>query len=227
MLMRIAAAMGCAPADDDDLVEAVRLLVAERDEAKADRARLRAYLRDATDDAAGLVERVHRAVQTHQGVVRERDAARTMADGLRVSLADADLILEERERQLTAALTAVAEEREMRRIACRGERGWPATADDYARALAAAILEGVRRACASERARADAAEVECARLRATDAAARIYLAAVDARDAAEAAWANAKSGRYAAQENALVCRGAMRDARTALVKSLDIQPIVK
>ena len=68
-LTRIAAAMGCAPADDDDLVEAVRLLVAER-------ARLRAYLRDATADAVGLVERVHRAVQTHQGVVRERDAAR-------------------------------------------------------------------------------------------------------------------------------------------------------
>ena len=101
-----------APADDDDLVEAVRLLVAERDEAKADRARLRAYLRAATDDAAGLVERVHRAVETHQGVVRERDAAR-------VSLADADLILEERERQLTAALTAVAEERARCASVCR------------------------------------------------------------------------------------------------------------
>ena len=104
MLTRIAAAMGCAPADDD-LVEAVRLLVAER-------ARLRAYLRAATDDAAGLVERVHRAVETHQGVVRERDAAR-------VSLADADLILEERERQLTAALTAVAEERARCASVCR------------------------------------------------------------------------------------------------------------
>ena len=104
MLTRIAAAMGCAPADDD-LVEAVRLLVAER-------ARLRAYLRDATDDAAGLVERVHRAVQTHQGVVRERDAAR-------VSLADADLILEERERQLTVALTAVAAESARCAAVCR------------------------------------------------------------------------------------------------------------
>ena len=105
MMSRIAAAMGCAPADDDDLVEAVRLLVAERDEEKADRARLRAYLRDATDDAVGLVERVHRAVQTHQGVVR--------------ALADADLILEERERQLTAALTAVAAERARCAAVCR------------------------------------------------------------------------------------------------------------
>lgn len=145
MLTRIAAVMGCAPADDDDLVEAVRLLVAERDEAEAECARLRAYLSDATDDAVGLVESVHRAVEVHQGVVRERDAA----------------------------------------------------------------------------------EAECARLRATGEAARIYLAAVDARDAAEAAWATAKGGRYAAQEHALTCRGAMRDARTALVKALDIQPIAK
>lgn len=119
MLGRIAAAMGCPQADDDDLVEAVRLLVAERDVAKADRARLRAYLRDATDDAVGLVERGHRAVQTHQGVVRERDAARALADGLRVSLADADLILEERERQLIVALTAVAAERARCEAVCR------------------------------------------------------------------------------------------------------------
>lgn len=34
-LARIAAAMGCAAADDDDLVEAVRLLVSERDAAQA------------------------------------------------------------------------------------------------------------------------------------------------------------------------------------------------
>lgn len=148
MLMRIAAAMGCAPADDDDLVEAVRLLVAERDEAKADRARLRAYLRDATDDAAGLVERVHRAVQTHQGVVRERDAARTMADGLRVSLADADLILEERERQLTAALTAVAAERARcaavcRSVACFYDGG------DVGSVVAHACADEIERECVS------------------------------------------------------------------------------
>lgn len=76
MLARIAAAMGCPPADDD-LVEAVRRLVAER------------------------------------------DAARALADGLRVSLADADLILEERERQLAVALTAVAAERARCEAVCR------------------------------------------------------------------------------------------------------------
>lgn len=138
---RIAAAMGCAPADDDDLVEAVRLLVAERDEAKAARARLRAILRDATDDAVGLVERVHRAVQTYQGVVRERDAAR-------VSLADADLILEERERQLTAALTAVAAERARcaavcRSVACFYDGG------DVGSVVAHACADEIERECVS------------------------------------------------------------------------------
>ena len=44
---------------------------------------------------------------------------RALADGLQVALADADLILEERERQLTAALTAVAEERARCAAVCR------------------------------------------------------------------------------------------------------------
>jgi hypothetical protein len=39
VLSRIAETMGCEPEDDDDLVEAVRLLVTERDQAK-ERARL-------------------------------------------------------------------------------------------------------------------------------------------------------------------------------------------
>jgi len=34
-LERIAAVMGCTPEDDDDLVEAVRFLVSERDAARA------------------------------------------------------------------------------------------------------------------------------------------------------------------------------------------------
>jgi hypothetical protein len=50
MLTRIAAVMGCAPADDDDLVEAVRLLVADRDKARAalaaERARCAAVCRE-------------------------------------------------------------------------------------------------------------------------------------------------------------------------------------
>lgn len=50
----------------------------------------------------------------------DRDAARLAALAtLRVALADADLILEERERQLTAALTAVAEERARCATVCR------------------------------------------------------------------------------------------------------------
>ena len=50
----------------------------------------------------------------------DRDAARLAALAtLRVALADADLILEERERQLTAALTAVAEERARCAAVCR------------------------------------------------------------------------------------------------------------
>ena len=53
----------------------------------------------------------------------KRNGARTMTDDevtkLRVSLADADLILEERERQLTVALTAVAAERARCAAVCR------------------------------------------------------------------------------------------------------------
>lgn len=46
-MQRIAEAMGCVPADDDDLVEAVRLLVSERDAAvTAERARCAAVCRE-------------------------------------------------------------------------------------------------------------------------------------------------------------------------------------
>jgi hypothetical protein len=81
-LDRIAAVMACTPEDDDDLVEAVRLLVAERDEAKADRARLREYIDDCGRLAVGLVERVHKAVEAYQCVVRERDASVAQRDAL-------------------------------------------------------------------------------------------------------------------------------------------------
>ena len=81
-LERIAAVMGCTPEDDDDLVEAVRFLVAERDEAKADRARLREYIDDCGRLAVGLVERVHKALETYQGAMRERDAAVAARDAL-------------------------------------------------------------------------------------------------------------------------------------------------
>ena len=60
----------------EEMLASVAAAVTRADAAEAEVASLRAYLRVATADAVGLVERVHRAVQTHQGVVRERDAAR-------------------------------------------------------------------------------------------------------------------------------------------------------
>jgi len=56
---------------------------------------------------------------TIERIASDRDTARAETDALRVALADADLILEERERQLTAALTAVAAERERCAALCR------------------------------------------------------------------------------------------------------------
>ena len=53
-MQRIAEAMGCVPADDDDLVEAVRLLVSERDAAvTAERARCAAVCREVAADWRG------------------------------------------------------------------------------------------------------------------------------------------------------------------------------
>ncbi len=65
-------------------------------DAQAERAPLRAYIDDC-----------------------ERDVARVEADALRLALADADIIMEERERQLTAALEAVADERARCAAVCR------------------------------------------------------------------------------------------------------------
>lgn len=94
---RIATVMGCEPMDGDDLVEAVRLLVAERDAAEAECARLRADLDEATPrleaygtiahlvvgyDAAPIEDVVLAA--TELPFVRlERNAARAEADALR------------------------------------------------------------------------------------------------------------------------------------------------
>ena len=118
-LTRIAAAMGCAPADDDDLVEAVRLLVAERDGARAEleaSERARYAAEDERDDVLELV--APDAVEAAR-LRDDRDAARLAALVSARASADAELILEERERQLTAALTAVAEERARCAAVCR------------------------------------------------------------------------------------------------------------
>ena len=51
---RIADAMGCTPSDEDDLVEAVRLLVSERDTAvAAERARCAAVCREVAAEYEG------------------------------------------------------------------------------------------------------------------------------------------------------------------------------
>ena len=87
---RIAAVMGCAPADDDDLVEAVRLLVAERDAARAEADALRAEnTRLATSNAHAadlIVERNHyrERAETHRGRIdwMQSVAAAAMRQGL-------------------------------------------------------------------------------------------------------------------------------------------------
>jgi hypothetical protein len=88
---RIAAAMGCAPADDDDLVEAVRLLVAERDGARAEleaSERARYAAEDERDTVLELVADDAVAVARARD---DRDAARLAAlASLRVALADAE-----------------------------------------------------------------------------------------------------------------------------------------
>jgi hypothetical protein len=78
----------------------------------------------------------------------DRDAARLAALAtLRVALADNDLILEERERQLTAALTAVAAERARCAAVCREVR--LSRDGDDERATAEACAEAIERECVS------------------------------------------------------------------------------
>lgn len=117
MLTRIAAAMGCAPADDDDLVEAVRLLVAERDEAEAEVTRLREAMR-----------RQSAAVRMHQSA-REQMDAHDQATLASLAGQDRAALIEE--------LAAARRERDdwnARATALENER-------DEARAEAAAALE--------------------------------------------------------------------------------------
>ena len=70
-----------------------------------------------------VVELVAPGAQTSEErlaqVTAERDAARAKTDALRVALADADLIMEQRERQITASLTTAAEERARCAAVCR------------------------------------------------------------------------------------------------------------
>lgn len=68
IIEQIAKVMDCTPSDDDDLVEAVRLLVRERNAAE--------------DEATRQRERAKRAERTVEDVTRERDEARRRVDEL-------------------------------------------------------------------------------------------------------------------------------------------------
>jgi hypothetical protein len=113
------------------VAEAVRAAVAaeraRREAAEAECARLRVELESAERARYAAEEERDTAIELVApdavAVARlrdDRDAARLAAlVSARVALADNDLILEERERQLTAALTAVAAERARCAAVCR------------------------------------------------------------------------------------------------------------
>ena len=98
VLSRIAEAMGCEPESDDDLVEAVRLLVSERDQAQAqarlgkmiagriqaERDEARAERQRAIDDALATSD----AWWGEQCMTlqRQRDEARVEVERLRAAL---------------------------------------------------------------------------------------------------------------------------------------------
>ena len=205
---RIAAAMGCAPADDDDLVEAVRLLVAERDGARAEleaTERARQAAEEERDTVLGLV--ADDAVEAARAR-DDRDAARLHAVAtLRVALADAELILEQRERQLTEAVEAVAAERTRREAA-------EASATRSANAAVDAVRE-LGHVAAAAVARADAAE---ARLAALAAAVREERAVTAEH---EHAWAaHIAADDLAGAEEVLALDARLDAARAALDAAL-------
>ena len=84
-----------------DLVEAVRLLVAERDEARADLEATERARQAAEEERDTVLELVADDAVRAARERDDRDAARLAALAtLRVALADAELLLEQRERQL-------------------------------------------------------------------------------------------------------------------------------
>lgn len=205
---RIAAAMGCAPADDDDLVEAVRLLVAERDGARAELEATERARQAAEEERDTVLELVADDAVEAARARDDRDAARLAALAtLRVALADAELMLEQRERQLTAALTAVAEERTRREAA-------EASATRSADAAVDAVRE-LGHVAAAAVARADAAE---ARLAALAAAVREERAITAENERAWAAHITADD--LAGAEEVLALDARLDAARAALDAAL-------
>lgn len=96
---------------------------ADRDKAltavAAERTRREAAEASATRSADAAVDAVRELGHVAAAAVTRADAAEAEVVRLRVALADTELILGERERQLTAALTAVAEERARCAMVCR------------------------------------------------------------------------------------------------------------
>jgi hypothetical protein len=142
------------------VAEAVRAAVAaeraRREAAEAECARLRAEL-EASERARYAAEEERDTVlelvaPDAAGAARlrdDRDAARLAAlVSARVALADNDLILEERERQLTAALTAVAEERARCAAVCR-EVAEFYHQEDIGSVVARACADEIERECVS------------------------------------------------------------------------------
>lgn len=207
-LTRIAAAMGCAPADDDDLVEAVRLLVAERDGARAELEATERARQAAEEERDTVLELVADDAVEAARARDDRDAARLAALAtLRVALADAELILEQRERQLTEAVEAVAAERTRREAA-------EASATRSANAAVDAVRE-LGHVAAAAVARADAAE---ARLAALAAAVREERAVTAEHEHAWAAHITADD--LAGAEEVLALDARLDAARAALDAAL-------
>lgn len=92
VLARIEALVWYQPDDDDDLVEAVRAMARERDEARRDLGAILAVIhRDGGHHTGehGLSQSVADAHATWAVVVRERDEARAEVERLRAALAQA------------------------------------------------------------------------------------------------------------------------------------------
>lgn len=160
VLRRIAEAFGCEPSDDDDLVEAAKELVRERDEARAELVALRKRVVEAlpyptdddSDESRTAEEAIEMAVAERDAAYRSRDLAIKMWDeerALRIRLGVEVKFLRER----TGYMREDVEERWKRLIAERDEayrRGAEAMREACAvraqRYLGLLIVEGAKTA---------------------------------------------------------------------------------
>jgi len=201
------------------VAEAVRAAVAaeraRREAAEAECARLRVELeaterarREAEEERDTVLELVADDAVDAARARDDRDAARLAALAtLRVALSDAELILEERERQLTAAVEAFGAERTRREAA-------EASATRSADAAVDAVRE-LGHVAAAAVARADAAEARLAALAAAVREERAVTAAC------EHAWArHITADDLAGAEEVLALDARLDAARAALDAAL-------